>query len=121
MNKFKVQNEQLNNLISPNQPYNFQALQTEIKRLKIQDLTIQIPPKKQELEQLTNTAQEKLTRAERYPLEKLLKKHSKSLQTNDNSDPEKLNELKEILSEKLTPEELQTLLNKQKEVFNLEQ
>ncbi|CAI2190014.1 18620_t:CDS:2 [Funneliformis geosporum] len=109
---------QLNHLISPNTSYNFQTLQQELKRLKIQDLTIQIPLKKQELEQLTSTAQEKLTRAERYPLEKLLKKHSKVLQNNSNL--EKINELKEILSEKLTNEEAQNLLNKQKEIFNLE-
>lgn len=114
----QTQFQQIFNLISPDQPYNFTQLQQEIKRLKIQDLTIQIPLKKQELEQNINILKQKLTRAEQYPLEKLLKKHAKTLQGNNNT--EKLNELKEILSEKLTSEELQTLLNKQKEVFNLE-
>jgi len=109
---------QINNLISPNSPYTFQSLHQEIKRLKIQDLTIQIPLKKQELEQNINTTKEKLNRVEQYPLEKLLKKHSKTLQGNNNR--EKINELKEILSEKLTGEEIQSLLTKQQEVFNLE-
>lgn len=119
LNAYENQIPQLSAILLSNQPYNFQTLQSEIKRLKTQDLTIQIPLKKQELEQLTSNTKEKLTKAERYPLEKLLKKHSKTLQT-DNPNLDKLNELKEILSEKLTQEELQTLLNKQKEVFNLE-
>ncbi|CAG8497256.1 15274_t:CDS:1, partial [Racocetra fulgida] len=57
---------QINSLVYPNQPFNFQALRAEIKRLKVQDLTRQIPLKKQELEQLINTAKEQLARAERY-------------------------------------------------------
>ncbi|CAG8628868.1 3639_t:CDS:1 [Dentiscutata heterogama] len=112
--------EEINSLVYPNQPFNFQSLRAEIKRLKIQDLTSQIPLKKQELEQLINTAKERITRAESYILNQLLQKHSRILQANDNSDAEGLNELKEILNEKLIQEELQTLLNKQNEIFTLE-
>ncbi|CAG8576313.1 12079_t:CDS:1 [Cetraspora pellucida] len=110
---------QINNLVYPNQPSSFQILRAEIKRLKVQDLINQIPLKKQELEQLINTVAEQLNRAERYILEKLLQENSRILQTNDNFNVERLNELKEVLSETLIQEELQTLLNKQSEIFYL--
>ncbi|RIB24063.1 hypothetical protein C2G38_2070989, partial [Gigaspora rosea] len=132
--------ERIKTLVYPNQYSSFETLRAEVKRLKVQDLTSQIPLKKQELEQLINTAKERLARAERYILEELFRKHSRILQTNNNSNVERLNnnnsnvetlndddsnverlnELKEILSETLTQEELQTLLNKQTEIFNLE-
>ncbi|CAG8774377.1 20117_t:CDS:1, partial [Racocetra persica] len=111
---------QINSLVYPNQPFDFQTFRAEIKRLKVQDLTSQILLKNQELEQLINTAKEQLTRAEKYILEQLIQKHSKIFQSNDNSDNEGLNELREILSETLIQEELQTLLNKQIEIFTLE-
>ncbi|CAG8741722.1 15533_t:CDS:1, partial [Racocetra fulgida] len=110
----------INNILYPNQPFSFQILRVEIRRLKVQDLIIHIPLKKQELELLINTAKERLNRAEIYILEKLLQKHSRILQTNDNSNAERLNELKEILSATLIQEDLQTLLNKQIEIFYLE-
>ncbi|CAG8696302.1 3177_t:CDS:1 [Acaulospora colombiana] len=102
-------------------PYNFLTLLTEIRRLKVQDLTIQIPSKNEELDGLINSAKQKLSRAEIYTLEKLIKKNYKICHNNDNSDLKKLDELKEILSEKLTEEELKTLLDKQKEVADLEE
>ncbi|CAG8760927.1 12794_t:CDS:1, partial [Dentiscutata erythropus] len=116
----QLQVVEIHSLIYPDQPFNFQTLRAEIKRLKIQDLSSQIPLKKQELEQLINTAKEQLTRAESYILKQLLQKHSRILQANDNSDAEGLNELIEILNETLIQEELQTLLNKQHEIFTLE-
>ncbi|KAF0450876.1 hypothetical protein F8M41_002089 [Gigaspora margarita] len=126
--------DEINNLVYPNQSFNFDTLYAEVKRLKVQDLTSQISLKKQELEQLINTAKERLTRAEIFIFEEIFRKHSRILQTNNNSNVERLNnnnsnvdsnverlnELKEILSETLNQEELQTLLNKQTEIFNLE-
>ena len=111
---------ELNNLIFSHQNYEFAVLKEEIKRLKIQDLNIQIPAKKKKLEQLTNSIKEKLDRAEKYLLEKLLKKHDKIVRSGVDSSSEKLEELKEGLSEKLTKEEIQTFLNNQKEIIELE-
>ncbi|RIB24903.1 hypothetical protein C2G38_2068866 [Gigaspora rosea] len=141
LKSFRIDFNRINNLVYPNQPFNFETLRAEVKRLKFQDLTSKISLKKQELEQLINTAKERLTRAERYILEELFRKHSSILQTNNNSNVERLNnnnsnveplnddesnverlnELKEILSETLTQEGLQILLNNQTENFNLEE
>jgi len=60
-----------------------------------------------------------LSKGEKYLLEKLLKKQLKLLPT-DNSASEKLEELKESLSEKLSDEELKVLLDKQKGIVKLE-
>jgi len=118
--KFFKQIRDINKILTSSQTCEFSILWAEIKRLKTQDLTIQIPLRKQELEQLIKTIKEKLTKAEKYPLEKLLEKHFKTLQNSDNSNLEELNELKEVLSEKLTQGEIQNLLDKQTEIFNLE-
>ncbi|CAJ0898250.1 3072_t:CDS:2, partial [Entrophospora sp. SA101] len=62
--------EELNStILLPNQSHDFSTLQTEIKRLKIQDLTIQIPLKKQELEQLINNLKSELSEAGKYLLD----------------------------------------------------
>ena len=107
---------QINDLIFP---YNFYSLQSEIKKLKIQDLVFQIQNRGNELEKLTSATNSKLSKTEKYPLEKLLKRRNKILKTK-NPNPKKLVELKEILNEKLTPEELQVLLDKQAELHQLE-
>ncbi|CAG8678575.1 2897_t:CDS:2, partial [Funneliformis caledonium] len=73
--------------------------------------------KKQELEQLTNDTKEKCIKVEKYLFEKLLKKHTKLLHSNNYPNFEKLAKLKEVLNEKFTPEELQIFLD---EIFNLE-
>jgi len=73
----KKQLRELSQFLFPNQSYNFSTLQSELKRLKIQDLTIQIPLKKQELEQLTNNLKSNLNNSGKYLLEKLLKKQNK--------------------------------------------
>lgn len=118
--ELKNQLTELNNLIFSHQSYEFAVLKEEMKRLKIQDLNIQIPTKKKELEQLTNSIKEKLEKAEKYLLEKLLKKHDKIVRSEVSSLSEKLEELKEGLSEKLRKEEIKTLLDNQKEIIELE-
>ncbi|RGB42160.1 hypothetical protein C1646_810210 [Rhizophagus diaphanus] len=121
INNLKEKIQQFSNLISPNQPYDFQSLQTEIKRLKIQDLTIQIPLKKQEFEQNTNNLKNNLNNSGKYLLDKIIKKQNKLFQSNENNS-DKLEELKQILKEDLenNSERLTEVLNKNKELFNLE-
>ena len=118
--ELKNQLSELNDLIFSSQNYEFAALKEEIKRLKIQDLNIQIPAKKKELEQLIDSVKEKLDKAEKYLLEKLLKKHNKIAQSGIDSSSEKLEELKESLNEKLNEGEVKSFLDKQKEIIELE-
>ncbi|CAJ0829479.1 6289_t:CDS:2 [Entrophospora sp. SA101] len=66
-----------------------------------------------------NNTKNKLNKAEKYLLEKLLQEHLKSLST-ENSNSEELTELKEILTEKLNKVEIETILVKQKELRELE-
>ncbi|GBB87464.1 hypothetical protein RclHR1_13940002 [Rhizophagus clarus] len=118
-NRFEV--KQLSDIISPNEYYDFPRLSQELKRLKIQDLTIQIPLKKQEREQLTNTLKNNLNNSGKYLLDKLLKKQNKLLLNNEiNSN--KLEEIKTALGEDLEDdsERLTEILDKNKEIFNLE-
>ncbi|PKY40149.1 hypothetical protein RhiirA4_530704 [Rhizophagus irregularis] len=120
INNLKEKIQQFSNLISPNQPYDFQSLQTEIKRLKIQDLTIQIPLKKQEFEQNTNNLKNNLNNSGKYLLDKIIKKQNKLFQSNKNNS-DKLEELKQILKDDLknNSERLTEVLNENKELFNL--
>ncbi|CAJ0637779.1 9522_t:CDS:2 [Entrophospora sp. SA101] len=111
--------EKINSILFPDLPDNPSNLETEITRLKITDLIIQIPNKKNELEKAVNNTKNKLNKAEKYLLEKLLQEHLKSLST-ENSNSEELTELKEILTEKLNKVEIETILVKQKELRELE-
>src|SRR5947209_7414108 len=72
------------------------------------------------LEKNTNDLKKNLGSAGKYLLEKLVKKQNKLLQNNENSN--KLEEIKQALREELNTnqESLQILLDKQKELFNLE-
>ncbi|RHZ36051.1 hypothetical protein [endosymbiont GvMRE of Glomus versiforme] len=108
-------------ILFPNQHYNFQSLQNEIKRLKIKELAPQVQKEKEQLKQLTNNLKSNLGSAGKYLLEKLLKKQERVLQNNDNESA-KLKELKQTLNEELNnnQEILQTLLNKQVELHQLE-
>jgi len=81
--------------------------ENELTRLKISDLTIQIPNKKSELAQLITET--KLNKAENYLLEQLLA---------ENLNSEKLTELKEILSDH--GKTIEFILNKHQELRNLE-
>lgn len=120
LNSWRQQNQELVNLVFPNSSYNFTQLHQELKRLKIQDLNIQIPLKKQELEQSTNNLKNNLGSAGKYLLDKLLKKQQKILLNNENTS-DKLEVMKQVLTEELNNREsLPQLLNQQKEVFNLE-
>src|SRR5688572_13206278 len=105
--------------ISSEPDYNL--IKKELKRLKIQDLTLQIPLKKQELEQNTNNLKNSLGSSAKYLLDKLLKKQNKLLQNNENTS-DKLEEIKQTLKEDLgnSSERLEEILNQQKELFNLE-
>ncbi|CFW93430.1 Leucine-rich repeat protein of unknown function [endosymbiont DhMRE of Dentiscutata heterogama] len=119
--QFQEQLQQLFSIVFPIQSYSFLALQAEIQRIKTQDLVTQISLKKQELEELTNLLKDNLSVSGKYLLEKLLKKQKKVLQNNDNAS-EKIEELKQTLSAELSndQESLQTLLNKQTEIHQLE-
>jgi hypothetical protein len=112
---------QLSNIIFPNQPYDFNKLSQELKRLKIQDLNLQIPLKKQELAELTNNLKNNLGSAGKYLLDKAIKKQTKFLLNNE-TDSGKLEEIKQVIGEELNTnrERLQELLDKQIELFNLE-
>lgn len=120
LNTEKEKTEAIANLISPNQPY-FTQLHQELKRLKIQELNIQIPLKKQELEQNTNNLKNSLGSSAKYLLDKLLKKQKKLLQNNENAS-DKLEKMKQALEEDLgnSSERLEEVLNKQTELFSLE-
>lgn len=86
-----------------------QDWETELTRLKITDLAIQIPNKKNELAKLITETKNKLNKAENYLLELLLA---------ENLNPEKLTELQTALSDHQT--EIELILTKQQDLKDLE-
>ena len=123
VDKLDWQLQQLSGFLLLSQPYDFTQLQQEITRLKYQELAPQARNQKEKLEQLITNAKNKTSGSEKT-IDLILKVQKQIMQATETSQKDKLNgkieAYQSILEDKLTKEEIQTLLSKQIEVFNLE-
>jgi hypothetical protein len=127
ISQFQKQAQNLNelsNIIDPgSSAYDFSILQQEVKRLKIQELAPQARGKRVELEQSIANAKTKASGLEKM-VDLLMETQKQIMQTNETSQKDKLNgkieAYQNILEDNLTSEELQVLLNKQTELYQLE-
>lgn len=123
VDKLDQQLQQLSDFLFPNQPYDFTQLKQEIVRLKYQELAPQVRNKKEKLEQLIINAKNKTSGSEKI-IDLFLETQKQIMQTNETSQKDKLNgkieAYQNILEDNLTSEELQALLNKQTELYQLE-
>ena len=118
------QNQQLSNLLFPNQTYNFNQLKQEIARLKHQELSPQTREQKTEFEKLVADAKLKVGEGSFSPIIDLFLETQKQIveqEKNNLFSQGQLSAYQKILQTKLTQEELQNLLNKQKELLKSEQ
>ncbi|RIA84284.1 hypothetical protein C1645_784442, partial [Glomus cerebriforme] len=109
--QLKEQNHQfqeLSSILFPNNPYNFTKLKDEIKKFKIQELAPQVRSKRTELERLITNAKNKVEANNTGIID--LISHLKG----------QLTAYQNILQTKLTQEELNTILDKQTELSQLE-
>ncbi|GBC07825.1 hypothetical protein RclHR1_07710009 [Rhizophagus clarus] len=125
LEKLSQENQQfreLSKLLFPNRPYNFLELQLEVARLKYQELIPQVRNKKIELEQLITNAKNKTEVSFVAIIDLFLGTQKQIVEQGDNSDIVRgqLTAYQNVLQTKLTQEELQTLLNKQTELCQLE-
>lgn len=109
--------QQLFQLIFPNQPYSFFQLQQEIARLRNKELAPQVRKERAELEQLITTAKTKAGNNFATIIDLLLQSNKEK---NTEFAQGQLAAYKNILQGHLTDEETQSLLNKQREVLELE-
>ncbi|CAG8495737.1 7585_t:CDS:1 [Diversispora eburnea] len=123
--ELQSQLNKLSTLVFPNQSYDFTQFRQEIARLKYQELAPHAREEKATFEQLINEAKEKAGEGSFAPIiNLLLEANHQNEQTVESSQKDKLSgkieAYKTILQTKLTQEELQTLLNKQTELSQLE-
>ncbi|CAG8582065.1 3369_t:CDS:2, partial [Racocetra fulgida] len=108
------------NIVIPNKPFDFELLLEEIIRLKLADLNSQLKSKKKELEELTNSINNKLDDDEKEELELLKDTYNDLQQRNNNKLLQKhFERSKKTLSKVLTEEEMHDFLNKQAEITQL--
>ncbi|CAG8585008.1 15342_t:CDS:1 [Funneliformis caledonium] len=123
INDQQSQMNELSNIAFNNNSYNFTKLKKEIFRLKVQELTPQVRNESTKLDQLITETKSK---AGHFSLvvDLILENQKQIVQINETSQRDKFIAKAEayqtILVNNLTEEELQTLLNKQKEVLKLE-
>ncbi len=125
--QLEQQIQDLNELIFPNDPYNFTELKAEINRLKLQELAPQIRKEKLELEQLITNAKNKVEANFTGIIDLLFKTQKQMNEKEKANDPliqakleGELTAYQKILQTKLTQEELKAILVKQTELFHLE-
>lgn len=124
--QWETKNQELSSLLFPNQPYNFNQLEQEIIRLKFQELAPQVREEKTKFEQLIIAAKEKAGEGSFTPIIDLLLETQKQIseveqESNDYYRIEgQLIAYQSILQTKLTQEEIQNLLTKQRELLKLE-
>ncbi|CAH1761582.1 11795_t:CDS:2 [Entrophospora sp. SA101] len=115
--------QEFSNLLFPNQPYNFDQLKQEITRLKYHELAPQLCNKRTEFEQLIAEVKNKAGNSEKI-IDLLLETYQQKEQATETSQKDKLSgkieAYQNVLEGNLTKEELQTLLNKQIELCQLE-
>ena len=124
INNLEKQLQQLSNLLFPNQTYNFNQLKQEITRLKYQELSPQTREQKTEFEKLVADAKLKVGEGSFSPIIDLFLEAQKQIveqEKNNLFSQGQLSAYQKILQTKLTQEELQNLLNKQKELLKSEQ
>ncbi len=118
-----LQLQELSVLLFPNNPYDFAKLKAEIKKLKTQELAPQVRTKRTGLEQLITTAKTKAGGLGKI-VDLLLETQKQLAQATETSQRDKLGgkieAYQSTLEDSLTQKELQTLLNKQVELFQLE-
>lgn len=124
--RLQSQLNELSTLIFPNQSYNFNQLEEEIARLKYQELAPKVRTEKTKLEQLIVEAKNKAGEGSFAPvIDLLLETQKQIIQVTETSQKDKLTgkieAYQSILENKLTQEELKTLLTKQTEIYQLEQ
>ncbi|GBC07827.1 hypothetical protein RclHR1_07710011 [Rhizophagus clarus] len=124
LEKLSQENQQFRvftQLLFPNRPYNLLEFQLEIARLKYQELAPQVRNKKIELEQLVTNAKNKEVSFATI-IDLFLGTQKQIVEQGNNSDfvQGQLIAYQNVLQTKLTQEELQTLLNKQTELCQLE-
>ncbi|RIA84283.1 hypothetical protein C1645_742445 [Glomus cerebriforme] len=132
-NQLKEQHQQFQELFSIlflNNPYNFTKLKDEIKKFKIQELVPQVRSKRTELERLITNAKNNVEANFTGIIDLLcqIKKQIDEYESDEKTtDPLIQSHLKgqltayqNILQTKLTQEELNTILDKQTELFQLE-
>src|SRR6185436_18941168 len=114
---------ELFNLLFPNQSYDFNQLEQEITRLKYQELAPRTREEKAKFEQLLVKIKSKAGNSAKT-IDLLLETYQQREQATKTSQKDKLNDKIEayqsILEGNLTKEEIQTLLNKQAELYQLE-
>ncbi|CAG8727396.1 10276_t:CDS:2, partial [Racocetra fulgida] len=115
----QVQLQQLSGVLFPNKPYDFLVLKQEIARLKYQDLAPQVRNEKIKFEELTTNIKTKAAHLEKV-VDLLLETQKQAIKSNDQLIQGQLTAYKNILEGSLTKEELQILLDKQTELYQLE-
>ncbi|CAG8697667.1 21789_t:CDS:1, partial [Racocetra persica] len=115
----RFQLQQLSGILFPNKPYNFLVLKQEIARLKYQDLAPQVRNEKIKFEELTTNIKTKAGHLEKV-IDLLLETQKQAIKNNDQLIQGQLIAYKNILEGSLTKEELQILLAKQTELYQLE-
>lgn len=101
--------QKVNDILFSGLKDNYFDWESELTRLKINDLTAQIPLKRRELGKLIAETKNKFSKAESYLLERLL---------DEKPNSEKLNELQVALSDRKAETEI--ILNKKRELRDLE-
>ncbi|CAI2177434.1 1717_t:CDS:2, partial [Funneliformis geosporum] len=123
INDQQSQIDDLSNIAFPNKPYNFLKLKQDIIRLKAQELEPQVRNETTKLVQLISEAKNKSGNLS-YIVDLILETQKQILQNSNIAQRDKLSGKIEayqtLLVGSLTEEELQTLLNKQTEVQELE-
>ncbi|GES95667.1 hypothetical protein GLOIN_2v1474482 [Rhizophagus clarus] len=125
LEKLGQENHQFRELsqhLFPNRPYNFLEFQFEVARLKYQELAPQVRSKKIELEQLITNAKNKAEVSFATIIDLFLGTQKQIVEQGNNGDfvQGQLIAYQNVLQTKLAQEELQTLLNKQTELCQLE-
>lgn len=107
----------------PNKVYNFTELKQEIKKLKLDDLSPEVKVEKGLLEKLIIDKKSKVISHSEKVLELLLQTQRQAIEQKEEDDPfvqGQLTAFSSLLQEELTSQELQSLLNKQRLVIQLE-
>ena len=103
------QAQKVNDILFSGLTDNLLDWETELTRLKINDLITQIPTKKSELKKIITETKNKFSKAEKYLLDQLL---------NEKHNSEKITELKEVLAEH--KKAIEIILDKKQKLRDLE-